>query len=167
MRTMQIGVVTVGVSLELRSPPPMALLLPGPRSRTSPGWWRPMSETPAAQRRKLRRKHFWQRGLTMAEKRLIDADTLLETIHDTADGLADCDQQNAAWALRKYAARDIMDATTVDAVEVVRCKDCKWFADNNNGEWYGCWLYYTILSNEMDKPGRDDFCSYGERKDNA
>ena len=55
----------------------------------------------------------------MAEKRLIDADTLLETIHDTADGLADCDQQNAAWALRKYAARDIMDAPTVDAVEVV------------------------------------------------
>lgn len=100
-------------------------------------------------------------------KRLIDADTLLETIHDTADGLADCDLQNAAWALLKYAARDIMDATTVDAVEVVRCKDCKWFADNNNGEWYGCWLYNTILSNERDKPGRDDFCSCGERKDNG
>lgn len=60
----------------------------------------------------------------MAEKRLIDADTLLATIHDTAEGLADCDQQNAAWALRKYAVRDIMDAHTVDAVEVVRCKDC-------------------------------------------
>lgn len=100
-------------------------------------------------------------------KRLIDADTLLETIHDAADGLADCDQQNAAWALLKYAARDIMDATTVDAVEVVRCKDCKWFADNNNGEWYGCWLYCAILANEIDKPGRDDFCSCGERTDNA
>ena len=62
---------------------------------------------------------------------------------------------------------DIENAPTVDAVEVVRCKDCKWFADNNNGEWYGCWLYNTILSNERDKPGRDDFCSYGERKDNA
>ena len=51
------------------------------------------------------------------EKRLIDAGALLKTINDTAEGLADCDQQNAAWALRKYAVRDIMDAQTVNAVE--------------------------------------------------
>lgn len=57
-------------------------------------------------------------------KKLIDADALLETILDTAAGLADCEQQNAAWALRKYAVRDIKDAPKVDAVEVVRCKDC-------------------------------------------
>lgn len=57
--------------------------------------------------------------------RLIDYDSLLGKIHDTAEGLADCDQQNAAWALRKYAVRDIMDAETVDAVEVVRCSSCK------------------------------------------
>lgn len=54
------------------------------------------------------------------EKRMIDAATLIKTIRDTADGLADCDQQNASWALRKYAVRDIIDAPTVDAVEVVR-----------------------------------------------
>lgn len=27
-----------------------------------------------------------------------------------------------------------------DVAEVVRCKNCKWFADNNGGEWYGCQL---------------------------
>lgn len=53
------------------------------------------------------------------EQRLIDANNLSVMIEETAQGLADCDQQNAAWALRKYAIRDITEATTVDAVEVV------------------------------------------------
>lgn len=103
------------------------------------------------------------------EKRLIDANTLLETIHDTADGLADCDQQNAAWALRKYAVRDIMDTPAVDALEVVRCKDCKHST------------LPAVLTQRYGKPGTltchnakspcnkrnvksDGFCPYGERR---
>ena len=95
--------------------------------------------------------------------RLIDSDSLLRKIHDTAEGLADCDQQNAAWALRKYAVRDIMDAETVDAVEVVRCRDCKhwdsetWFCDNHSTVGHHG-LEWNMFS-------EDDFCSYGERKD--
>ena len=54
---------------------------------------------------------------------------------------------------------------TVDAEVVVRCKDCKWFADNNDGEWFGCWLFQTIQIIPEDAPKPDDFCSYGERKD--
>lgn len=98
----------------------------------------------------------------MAEKRLIYADTLLGTIRDTADGLADCDQQNAAWALRKYAASDIMDTPTVDAVEVVRCKDCKFgvipYGDELDG-WIEC-------SGIHGRPlfSRDGFCYLGERR---
>ena len=48
---------------------------------------------------------------------------------------------------------------------VVRCKDCKWFADNNGGEWYGCWLFNGIFHGQSDIPTSDDFCSYGERKE--
>lgn len=98
----------------------------------------------------------------MAEKRLIYADTLLETIHDTADGLADCDQQNAAWALRKYAARDIMDAPTVDAVEVVRCKDCICSHPDlvfHKYKSFNTWC--AKLNRDMKLTG---FCSYGERR---
>ena len=51
------------------------------------------------------------------------------------------------------------------AVPVVRCKDCKWFADNNDGYWFGCWLFQTIQIVPEDTPKPDDFCSYGERKD--
>ena len=51
-----------------------------------------------------------------------------------------------------------------DVAPVVRCKDCKWFANNNGGEWFGCWLFNAIRAVPEDSPTPDDFCSYGERK---
>ena len=51
-----------------------------------------------------------------------------------------------------------------DVAPVVRCKECKWFADNNDGSWYGCWLFQTIQIIPEDAPKPDDFCSYGEPK---
>lgn len=53
---------------------------------------------------------------------------------------------------------------TIDAVPVVRCKDCKWFANNNGGEWYGCYMFHVVRITPEDAPKPDDFCSYGERK---
>ena len=96
--------------------------------------------------------------------RLIDSDSLLGKINDTAEGLADCDQQNAAWALRKYAVRDIMDAETVDAVEVVRCRDCKHWRYG-----YDCVGICTVDVPDIYGVQREDFdfCSYGERKEGA
>lgn len=49
-------------------------------------------------------------------------------------------------------AEDIDNAPTVDAVPVVRCKDCRKF------KTYSC---------RMVASGYDDFCSYGERKEGA
>ena len=49
-----------------------------------------------------------------------------------------------------------------DVVPVVRCKDCKWYAPNNDGLWFGC-AFDT--RNKDDEPKADDFCSYGERKE--
>ena len=53
-----------------------------------------------------------------------------------------------------------------DWAPVVRCKDCKWFADNNDGEWYGCQMFQVVQITPEDAPKPDDFCSYGERKEN-
>lgn len=51
----------------------------------------------------------------------------------------------------------VKNAPTIDAVPVVRCKDCKWKANTIGDSW--CDFHeFTILSD-------DDFCSYGERKD--
>ena len=92
--------------------------------------------------------------------RLIDAQTLLKKIQDTAEGLADCDQQNAAWALRKYAVRDIMDAGAVDAVEVVRCRDC---AKHVLFTCPICFIENKTLQFINISP--DFYCGEGERKD--
>ena len=59
----------------------------------------------------------------------------------------------------------LQDTPTVDAVPVVRCKECKWFADNNDGDWFGCWLFQAIQIIPEDTPKPDDYCSYGEGKD--
>lgn len=58
---------------------------------------------------------------------------------------------------------EIDNAPTVDAVEVVRCKDCVSYEERCPGFGY-CyhWDYEQGMSpNQVDA---DDFCSYGERK---
>lgn len=50
---------------------------------------------------------------------------------------------------------EIEDASDADVVEVVRCKDCKWFNK------IGCAIK---IVDESDKPHEDDFCSFAERK---
>lgn len=65
----------------------------------------------------------------------------------------------------KVFASAIINAPPADVAPVVRCKDCKWFADNNDGSWFGCWLFQTIQIIPEDTPKPDDFCSYGERRD--
>ena len=70
------------------------------------------------------------------EKRLIDANALIkEANSDRAYGYVD--------------AKQIADAPTIDAVEVVRCKDCKYFKTRlcENEDNYDDW-----------------FCADGERK---
>lgn len=56
-------------------------------------------------------------------------------------------------------------APAADVVPVVRCKDCKWFVDNNGGEWYGCKMFQVVRITPEDAPKPDNFCSYGERRD--
>ncbi|MBE6928047.1 MAG: hypothetical protein E7467_06120 [Ruminococcaceae bacterium] len=59
------------------------------------------------------------------------------------------------------AADELAKLPTVDAVPVVRCKDCQWYAPNNDGSWCGCAIDTSHPDNE---PKLDDFCSYGERR---
>lgn len=48
----------------------------------------------------------------------------------------------------------------VDAVPVVRCKDCKYWQDNNGGYPHGECKWSC-----EETPDSDDFCSWGERKE--
>lgn len=44
---------------------------------------------------------------------------------------------------------------TVEELNVVRCKDCKWFGD------IGCAMQ---IVDDSDRPSENDFCSFAERK---
>lgn len=62
---------------------------------------------------------------------------------------------------------------TIDAVSVVRCKDCKKLYDCRNDSWqtsvismgYVGWCIRTARIGNVDYVKADDFCSYGERKE--
>ena len=67
----------------------------------------------------------------------------------------------------KEVLQVVEDAPTVDAVEVVRCRDCKWYMP---GDLFTDIMFCHRLKKDNGKPAKynycaDDFCSYGERKD--
>lgn len=73
---------------------------------------------------------------------LIAADALCEYANNTKDKTVD--------------ANDIMRFPTVDAVKVVRCKDCKYYDEKDHNcldemAYARCWM-------------PTDFCSFGERR---
>ena len=93
-------------------------------------------------------------------ERLIDADKRVEEIKKQyCDGCYNYGGVRCRACLVDDAMCLIDDAPTVDAVEVVRCRDCK-HCDPEN---HHCDHYMGTVAPLRRKP--DDFCSYGERKE--
>lgn len=89
----------------------------------------------------------------MGEMRLIDASALKEK------AFSDPDTTMSGEAM--VYVQDIDDAPTIDAVPVVRCKDCKncnWVEETN-------YIHYPFCIANFRETREDDYCSYGERKD--
>ena len=88
--------------------------------------------------------------------RLIDADILKSAIvvdgYEHFSGLLSLSEVS----LLEMVKDDIDEAPTVDAVPVVRCRECK-YRDGTPGQ-------PNILCGQMHE---DDFCSYGKRKEGA
>ena len=102
----------------------------------------------------------------MAEPRLIDANALNERFDKRIKWLQLDIHDQYSLGLYHGAVTDkdlINEMPIVDAVEVVRCRECKFgvtpYGDEHDG-WIEC-------SNIHGRPlfGCNDFCSYGERKD--
>ena len=97
------------------------------------------------------------------EQRLIDANALIEKFRAHRDLFVSAWNEFKEMPPKDKARVDelgvciaeTLNAPTVDAVPVVRCKDCKWF----NAP--GCAIY---IVDDTDKPKEDDFCSFGERR---
>ena len=59
--------------------------------------------------------------------------------------------------------RHIRNAPAADVVEVVRCKDCQFWQNNNGG-----YPHPECRWGRDETPDADDYCSFGERReDNA
>ena len=96
------------------------------------------------------------------DKRLIDADALLnEFLKRYTERERNRNLVFAACEIKQDFADMISNATTADAVEVVRCRECKYRFKNNGHSRDGC----PIIDANIWMDG-DDFCSHGERKDN-
>ena len=97
--------------------------------------------------------------------RLIDADALLEQERSTefTVGGRGCGK-TLLTACRNYLNTVVTNAPTIDAVPVVRCKDCANY--EAHGDWPGGYCYHWDYEpgsspNEVEE---DDFCSCGKRR---
>ena len=90
-------------------------------------------------------------------KRLIDAKRALEIGYE--QGIA----HPNVYYLTNYAMAILQEAPTVDAVEVVRCRNCKY------GDWDSKPDDAMVCMRTKDGFWRsgNDFCSFGKRKDGA
>ena len=97
--------------------------------------------------------------------RLIDADWVLE--HTKPYELSDEDWSVTGGTAIRLIHNAIDQAPTIDAVPVVRCRECKHLNVVNRKELYAhCPKTNTVfLPFELDT--REHFCSLGERKEGA
>lgn len=90
-----------------------------------------------------------------SEKLLIDATSLVEDLELLAKHEDSLRQSVILGVVHTINAR-----STIDAVEVVRCKDCKHLYDELDD--YCCMNHRGLV-----KICENSFCSYGERKEGA
>ena len=95
-----------------------------------------------------------------SEKRLIDAEAIARKLKNA--NCAECNivrqiQCSACWV---NDVLELLDSDSVDAVEVVRCKDCVHMKNQFNARFCNIWCMYNGM-------GDEGFCNYGARKDNA
>ena len=89
-------------------------------------------------------------------QRLIDADRALEIVRD--QGIA----HPSAYHLTNYATLILREAPTIDAVPVVRCKDCIRRYDTDE-----CPMCFLSEGKYYEYTNGNGFCDRGERKEGA
>ena len=95
--------------------------------------------------------------------RYIDADKIKEKLGAVRGGYS-CflEEERSRYEVLSSAIKLINEQPTADAVEVVRCKDCKYSSPN---KVYGCRFEPFDTSENGERMYSDDFCSKGERAD--
>ena len=109
-----------------------------------------------------------------SEKRLIDPKEYCRELYRERD----CPGRTQEFMdAIEVAIADLCDMPTVDAVEVVRCKDCRWARPQDHREPTDTpkrmIICQSFMNHHIPAPwgarlavNPEHFCSYGERKDN-
>jgi hypothetical protein len=93
--------------------------------------------------------------MDMSEQRLVDAVALSERLKDLDEWCRDLRKPGI-----EQARCIVQEAPTIDAVQVVRCKQCK-FWKNDGKHITGLCLHSNVGGLKLDT----DYCSYGTQKD--
>ena len=91
--------------------------------------------------------------------RLIDADEFIKDECNHCDGACEslpCDCLGCEADCRCDFIKDIVDAPTIDAVPVIRCKDCRDYQQDTIFDRNNCRRFPTLPIT------KDFFCPYGE-----
>lgn len=95
---------------------------------------------------------------------LIDKRKLVEHCFEVVCKLDKQGDNIAADALKKHILWYLVDVESIDAVPVVRCRDCIgksiWYKNESSDEFYICGMSGMYIVKDT------DYCSYGERKEN-
>ena len=92
--------------------------------------------------------------------RPVDADAIIQAVC-TKLGIKD---KKFLLQSEKAIVDVILNAPTIDAVEVVRCKECKYWHDHITTTWCSRGAELRPQESGWVKRDADDFCSYGERE---
>lgn len=111
------------------------------------------------------------------KKRLIDANELMDVLKENHDNIMQDPEvkANVKWreaVVFHSVSQAIRHAPTVDAVEVVRCKDCTYWIDEDGTRTKDGITYARCNAHNHYVEGRhwgwcpseNDFCSFGERR---
>lgn len=100
-----------------------------------------------------------EKGEKMA--RLVDADALKELIANNVYPVQDAfNDRDYGMFWTGGIEKAIDDAPTIDAVEVVRCKNCKWWTKQSDSPQGRCELFHHY-------PTGGWYCANGRRKNEA
>ena len=97
----------------------------------------------------------------------IDGDKLVENLRLIAtcwsvSPYVSKEKHNGAIDMLREVEREVKEAPTIDAVPVVRCRECQHCKETV--DYKGPGLFCSIWGREWQRVQPNDFCSYGQRK---
>lgn len=94
--------------------------------------------------------------------RLIDADALGNRLYHEVFEKDSEDQRwdSGCWMRYRLFEKVLKEQPTVEQPEIIRCKNCRYWQDNNGG-----YPHDECRWNKDETPFEDDYCSYAERRE--